>query len=75
MHNTNQRQDINDCNMSLGEHLDELRKRLIYGLVGLLICTVLSFMFCPHIIRIIERPYTNIMGTEARLQSLAPSDG
>jgi len=61
--------------MSLGDHLEELRMRLIYALAGILVCAVLGLIFGSKIIAFIEIPYISVMGHEARLQILAPADG
>lgn len=61
--------------MSLGDHLEELRLRLILALAGIAICAVICLFFGAKIIAFIEKPYTDVMGTEARLQTLAPADG
>ena len=75
MGDTNKKQDPLNSTMSLGDHLEELRGRLIYAFTGLLICAVVGFVFGPQIISFIERPYISAMGDEARLQTLAPADG
>ena len=67
--------DILDSAMSLGDHLEELRTRLILALAGLAICAIVGFCFGPKIITILEKPYILAMGPEARLQTLAPADG
>ena len=59
-----------DSTMSLGDHLEELRTRLILALVGLAVCAIVSFCFGPKIISIIEKPYISAMGSDARLQTL-----
>lgn len=64
--------------MSLGEHLDELRKRLIYALIGLAITTAFSFFFAAEIITYLRIPYENAMHMaklEPHLQLLAPAEG
>ena len=61
--------------MSLGDHLDELRLRLALALAGVVICAILCLFFGSRIIDFIEKPYINVMGADARLQSLAPADG
>ncbi len=61
--------------MSLGDHLEELRSRLILALVGLGIGAVICLVFCSKIIVFIEGPYLGVMGEDARLQTLAPADG
>jgi len=64
-----------DSAMSLGDHLEELRARLIYAMLGIAVCAVLGFVFGKDIIYFIEAPYVKLMGPEARLQTLAPADG
>jgi sec-independent protein translocase protein TatC len=64
-----------DSTMSLGDHLEELRVRLIFALVGLVVSSVVCLIFCPKIIAFIEEPYLDAMGEQARLQTLAPADG
>lgn len=64
-----------DTTMSLGDHLEELRSRLILAIVGLAIGTVLCMFFGKWIISIIERPYIQVMGEEARMMSIAPAEG
>ena len=43
--------------MSLGDHLEELRARLILALLGLFVGMVVSLIFGTHILRVIEWPY------------------
>jgi len=69
------KQDPLDSTMSLGDHLEELRMRLIRALVGLVVGTVICLFVCSKIIAFIEEPYIGIMGEDARLQTLAPADG
>jgi len=64
-----------DTTMSLGDHLEELRSRLILAVAGLVGAFVLCVFFGEYIIAFIERPYVSVMGKDARLQSLAPADG
>jgi sec-independent protein translocase protein TatC len=68
-------QDPLDSTMSLGDHLEELRMRLIRALLGLGLGAVLCLVFCSKIIAFIEGPYIGVMGADARLQTLAPADG
>ena len=75
MGDTSKKKDLLNSTMSLGDHLEELRMRLVYALTGLVICAVIGFCFGPKIITLIEKPYTNVMGAEARLQTLSPADG
>ncbi|HNY78843.1 MAG: twin-arginine translocase subunit TatC [Sedimentisphaerales bacterium] len=50
------------CTMSLGDHLEELRARLILAILGLVIGSVIALIFGTHILRFIERPYYSTMG-------------
>jgi len=75
MADTKKKKEVLDSTMSLGDHLEELRTRLILALIGLTICAVIGFCFGPKIINIIEKPYISAMGSDARLQTLAPADG
>jgi sec-independent protein translocase protein TatC len=56
-----------DCTMSLGDHLDELRARLILAVLGLFVGTVVSLIFGTRILKFIEIPYN--AAVRSRLQS------
>ena len=63
-------QDPLDTTMSLGDHLEELRARLILALTGLLIGTGISLSFGSRIIKFIERPYTKVfLASDAKSQT------
>ena len=49
-----------DTTMSLGDHLEELRARLILAILGLVIGTVICLFFGRRIIRFIEGPYHKV---------------
>lgn len=49
-----------DSSMSLGDHLEELRGRLILAITGLLIGTGICLLFGTRIIKFIERPYFTV---------------
>lgn len=53
------KQDPLDSTMSLGDHLEELRSRLIFALVGLGIGAVICLVFFSSIIDFIEGPYND----------------
>ena len=69
------KQDPFDSTMSLGDHLEELRMRLIRAILGLGLGAVICLFLCSKIITFIEGPYIGVMGEGARLQTLAPADG
>jgi sec-independent protein translocase protein TatC len=58
-----------NCVMSLGDHLEELRARLILAILGLVVGVSVSLIFGTQILHIIEWPYYRAMGDRAeRLQ-------
>ena len=73
MGDTNKKHDPLNSTMSLGDHLEELRTRLILVLLGLVIGTVICLCFGTRIITFIQRPYTELM-PDHPLSVLAPSD-
>jgi sec-independent protein translocase protein TatC len=52
--------------MSLGDHLEELRARVILALLGLAVGVVVSLIFGKFILRVIEWPYYAAMGDRAQ---------
>lgn len=71
----NNNNDLLNSTMSLGDHLEELRMRLFLAIAGVVICSVFCLFFGSKIIAFMEKPYIAVMGEEARLQTLAPSEG
>ena len=57
MGETNKKEDLFDSTMSLGDHLEELRMRMIRALLGLGIGCVVCMAFGRAIIRFMEGPY------------------
>lgn len=55
------RRDPVDSTMSLGDHLEELRARLILAILGLALGSVVALIFGTRILRFIERPYYSAM--------------
>ena len=57
------RKDYNpdECAMSLGDHLEELRARLILAILGLVIGAIVSLAFGKHILRFMEYPYNSVI--------------
>ena len=50
--------------MSLGDHLDELRARLILALVGLVVAVVISCLFGGYFIQLLMKPYEQAIRAE-----------
>lgn len=62
--------------MSFGDHLDELRTRIIRGLIGVVIGTIFSLVFGREILEIIYRPLLKVQyanGLSPGLQALSPT--
>jgi sec-independent protein translocase protein TatC len=59
----NKPQDPLDTTMSLGDHIEELRGRLILAITGLLIGTGICLLFGTRIIKFIEKPYSKVFLT------------
>jgi len=68
--------DPSDTTMSLGDHLEELRARLILAIIGLVLGSIACLIFGPYLIRFIELPYTNLKAEYnlEDLKVLAPAD-
>jgi sec-independent protein translocase protein TatC len=48
--------DPDDFRMTIGEHLEDLRKRLILGLVGLAVALIGCMVYCERVMAILCRP-------------------
>jgi sec-independent protein translocase protein TatC len=55
--------------MSLGDHLEELRIRMILALAGVVVGLIVCLFFGKHLIAFLERPYDQAMGI-AQLQPI-----
>lgn len=70
---TNKKSDTSNTTMSLGDHLEELRRRLLYALAGLGLGTIICLCFGTRIITFIQKPYDRLM-PDHPLSVLAPAD-
>lgn len=46
--------------MTLAEHLQELRRRVLISVLAILVCTIVAYIFHGHILHLIERPYCQL---------------
>ncbi len=66
--------------MTLAEHLDELRRRLVWSALALVAAMGVAFVFNDAIWAFTIRPYSDALaswgiGSETRLQAIAPGEG
>ncbi|MCC6602026.1 MAG: twin-arginine translocase subunit TatC [Anaerolineae bacterium] len=62
-------------NLTLLGHLNELRIRLTYVVVALLVTTLLSFAFAEPMLLYLLEPYAESINGEVELQTLEPTEG
>lgn len=63
--------DPTNCVMSLGDHLEELRARLILALMGLVLGMIVSLIFGTYILRVIEWPYNKAIRDRSEKRQVA----
>jgi sec-independent protein translocase protein TatC len=64
--------------MSLGDHIDEFRKRLTFAILGIVLTVTVSLFFTSSFISYIRQPYISIMlsqGMDPKMQSISPTEG
>ena len=68
----NKRSEENLRSMSLGDHLEELRMRMILSLAGVVLGLVACLFFGKYLIAFLERPYDQAMGVKQsqRMESI-----
>src|SRR5436305_588839 len=49
-----------DVRMTLGEHLAELRRRLLISVLAIVVGTIVAFVFHHQILHVLTRPYCNL---------------
>lgn len=74
MGESNKKEDLLDSTMSLGDHLEELRMRMIRALLGLGLCAIICLAFGTSIISFLQGPYDDataefLFSVELDLQS------
>lgn len=62
-------------NLSILGHLNELRIRLTYAGIGVLVATALSFLFAERLLQFLLQPYAASSPAGASLQTLRPTEG
>ncbi len=54
-------EERHDPKITVGEHLDELRRRVIYALVGLIVAIGVSAIFGQELLPLLRRPFDRVM--------------
>jgi sec-independent protein translocase protein TatC len=63
--------------MSLGDHLEELRSRLILAITGLTVAMIISFFFGNYFVKLLLVPYESTvkdLGFEAHIQAITVAE-
>jgi len=64
-----------DEEMTLGDHLEELRQRILRGLGVITVFTIAALFYGPEVHEIFARPYKNVLGADAtfyQIKLMAP---
>jgi len=61
--------NITNSSMSLGDHLEELRTRLILAVIGLSIGLIISMCFGKYLIQLMQGPYLSVMREASQLHN------
>jgi sec-independent protein translocase protein TatC len=67
----------NETRMTVGEHLEELRRRLLIGLAGVVIGVIVCLSFAGRVFQFICQPVFVVLqrhGQDAHLQALSPEE-
>ncbi len=74
----NSENELENIRMSLGAHLEELRRRVVYSLIAIVLCFILCWFFKVQILDIAKRPHKIAMlkvGLSTELQVLSYQEG
>jgi len=67
--------DGHQARMGLFEHLDELRVRVLRGLLALVLATVIGLFFAGNLFELLLEPYCRVASLQdCRLQTLGPTE-
>ncbi|MCF6147427.1 MAG: twin-arginine translocase subunit TatC [Candidatus Kuenenia sp.] len=69
---------IEEARMPLGSHLEELRRRVFYSIIAIILCFIMCWVFKLHIMDIMKRPHGIAMrklGLSTELQVLSYQEG
>jgi len=66
MPNGDSNQPVNDAHMSFGEHLEDLRRRLVHAVAGLIPIIVVAFFFGDRIIALLCAPMLKVLHEHGR---------
>jgi sec-independent protein translocase protein TatC len=72
-----EKRDIKFTEMSLGDHLDELRVRVILAIVGIAVGLTICMFFSGYFLELLARPYIQIQqqaGVTASIQAITLSE-
>jgi sec-independent protein translocase protein TatC len=61
--------------MTLGEHLAELRRRVVICVVTFTVGSIVAFIVYPHILHFLQAPYCRVAPRHCQLYVTAPLDG
>ncbi|MBM4056538.1 MAG: preprotein translocase subunit TatC, partial [Planctomycetes bacterium] len=70
--------EIENIRMSLGSHLEELRRRVVYSIIAIVLCFIVCWFFKVQILDMAKNPHKFAMtkaGLSTELQVLSYQEG
>ena len=61
--------------MTLGQHLTELRNRLVVSVLAFTVATIIAFVFYQHILSFLQSPYCHVAPSNCALYLTSPLGG